>query len=86
MKKKKSNSLMDYVKAARRGSREAEIEQHGHPINYRKVIPSKKAYNRKKNKADDKGLPYLFLQISKVSVSSSFLLHFSWQKADYMPH
>ncbi len=61
MKKKKSNPLMDYVKAARRGSREAEIEQHGHPINYRKVVPSKKAYNRKKNKADDKGLPYLFL-------------------------
>ena len=52
---------MEYVKPARRGSREAEIEQHGHPINYRKVVPSKKAYNRKKNKADDKGLPYLFL-------------------------
>jgi hypothetical protein len=67
MKKKKSNPLMDYVKAARRGSREAEIEQHGHPINYRKVVPSKKAYNRKKNKADDKGLPYLFLYNSVMN-------------------
>ena len=60
MKKKKNDPLLDYVKAARRGSREAEIELHGHPVNYWKVIPSKKAYNRKKNKADGKDLPYSF--------------------------
>lgn len=62
-KKKKSNPLMDYVKAARRGSREAEIELFGKPINHQKIVISKKVYNRKKNKADDKGLPYLYLNI-----------------------
>lgn len=61
MKKKKSNPLMDYVKSARRGSREAEIELYGKPINHRKVVTSKKVYDRKKDKADIKGLPYLCL-------------------------
>lgn len=58
MKKKKQQLLTDYVKAARKGSREAEIELYGHPLNHHKVVKSKKAYNRKKNKADDKDLPY----------------------------
>lgn len=48
MKKKKSNPLMDYVKASRRGSREAEIELYGKPINHTKVVTSKKVYDRKK--------------------------------------
>lgn len=52
---------MDYVKAARRGSREAEIELYGKPINQSKIVTSKKVYNRKKDKADTKGLPYLCL-------------------------
>jgi len=60
MKKKKS-SVMEQVKAARKQSREEEIQAHGKSINYRKVIASKLQYNRKKNKADDEVLPYLFI-------------------------
>jgi len=61
-KKKKKISLMDYVKANRKGSREAEIENYGHPINYNRVQVSKKVYNRKRNKADLRqgDLPYSF--------------------------
>ena len=32
MKTKKKDSFMDYIKANRKGSREAEIENHGHPV------------------------------------------------------
>ena len=52
---------MEQVKAARKQSREEEIQTHGKSINYRKVMESKKQYNRKKNKADDEVLPYLFI-------------------------
>ena len=52
---------MEQVKAARKQSREEEIQTHGKPVNYRKVMASKKQYNRKKNKADDEVLPYLFM-------------------------
>jgi len=51
---------MEQVKAARKQSREDEIQAHGKSINYRKVIASKMQYNRKKNKADDEVLPFLF--------------------------
>ena len=51
---------MEQVKAARKQSREEEIKTHGKSINYRTVMESKKQYNRKKNKADDEVLPYLF--------------------------
>lgn len=56
MKKKKNKKqtglTMDaYVKAARKGSREAEIEQYGRPISYRKVFKSKKVYDRKNEKS-----------------------------------
>jgi|GEM_PF-197204 len=61
MKQKKKSSLIEQVKAARKQSREEEIRTHGKSINYRKVMASKKQYNRKKNKADDEVLPYLFL-------------------------
>lgn len=62
-KKKKKNGLSDYIKASRRGSREAEIENHNHPVSYNRVHVSKKVYNRKKNKADsNEDLPY-FLDI-----------------------
>ena len=37
----------DYIKANRKGSREAEIELFGHPINYTKVHKNKKVYTRK---------------------------------------
>jgi len=60
MKQKKNNSIMEHVKAARKQSREEEIKSYGKSINYRKVMASKKQYNRKKNKADDEVLPYLF--------------------------
>ncbi|NDV83671.1 hypothetical protein [Bacteroides sp. 51] len=59
-KKKKQQLLTDYIKAARKGSREAEIELYGHPLNHHKIVKSKKVYDRKKNKADDKDLPYFF--------------------------
>ena len=62
-KKLKENKLAieDYVKAARKGSREAEIEMYGHPINYRKVFQSKKVYNRKKIKANNnEGSPFFY--------------------------
>lgn len=62
MKKKKQQQLLtNYVKAARKGSREAEIELYGHPLNHRRVVKSKKVYDRKRSKADDKDLPYFFV-------------------------
>lgn len=50
----KRNGLRDYVKANRRASREAEIENHARPVNFSRVHKSKKVYDRKKLKADDK--------------------------------
>ena len=67
MKKKKS-SVLEQVKAARKQSREEEIKTHGKSINYRKVIASKMQYNRKRNKADDEVLPYLFIPQSNRSI------------------
>lgn len=63
MKKKKTESAPanEYIRAARKGSREAEIEQYGHPLNHHRIFKSKKVYDRKKIKAGDKGLPYLFI-------------------------
>jgi len=61
MKTKKKCSVMEQVKAARKQSRDEELKAHGKAINYRKVIASKSVYNRKKNKADDEVLPYLFI-------------------------
>lgn len=52
---------MEYVKASRKGSREAELENHGRPVSYNRVHVSKKVYDRKKVKADDmRRLPSLF--------------------------
>ena len=42
MKTKKKDSFMDYIKANRKGSREAEIENHGHPVSFNRVHVSKK--------------------------------------------
>ena len=59
MKTKKKDSFMDYIKANRKGSREAEIENHGHPVSFNRVHVSKKVYNRKRDKADARRhLPY----------------------------
>ena len=61
MKTKKKNNVLEQVKASRKQSREKEIKNHGKPINFKKIIASKKLYNRKNNKADaNEGLPYLF--------------------------
>lgn len=61
MKTKKKNNVLEQVKAARKQSREEEIQSHGKPVNYKKIIESKKVFNRKKNKADaNEGLPYFF--------------------------
>lgn len=60
MKQKKRSSIIEQVKSARKQSRDEEIQKHGKSINYRKVMASKKQYNRKKNKADDEVLPYFF--------------------------
>lgn len=53
-------SIMSQVKSARKKSREEEIRLHGKPLNYSKIIDSKKMYKRKINKADDDHLPYLY--------------------------
>lgn len=56
----------DYIKANRRASREAEIENHSHPISLSRVHKSKKVYDRKHQKADDKRhLPSFFSLNSK---------------------
>ena len=61
MKTKKKNNVLEQVKAARKQSREEEIQSHGKLIIYKKIVESKKVFNRKKNKADaDEGLPYFF--------------------------
>lgn len=49
-RKRKTSLLEDYIKANRRGSREAEIELYGHPITYTKVVESKKKYRRSRDK------------------------------------
>lgn len=68
MKAKKKDLFMDYIKANRRGSREAEIENHGHPVSFSRVHVSKKVYNRKRDKADAQGrLPYLILIVAAVA-------------------
>ncbi len=61
--KTKSQKELDYIKASRRGSREAEIERHGHPVSFKRVHVSRKIYNRKKNKADERRRPYFLYAI-----------------------
>ncbi len=60
MKRKKKNKVLEQVKAARKQSREDEINTHGKVIQYHNILETKKTYNRKKSKADDEVLPYLF--------------------------
>ena len=55
---KNKDKTQDYIKAARRGSREAEIEMYGRPLPHRKVHQSRKSYNRKKEKAGLRNLPF----------------------------
>ncbi|MDO5428089.1 hypothetical protein [Parabacteroides sp.] len=61
-KRKKQDPLVEYIKANRKGSREAELENHGRPVSHNRIHVSKKVYNRKRMKADaQRYLPYLFL-------------------------
>lgn len=63
--KTRKNSLRDYIKANRRATREAEIENHDRPVNFCRVHRSKKVYDRKRMKADVKRhLPSLFSGVS----------------------
>jgi len=55
MKKRKQEQ--DYLKASRKGSREAEIGLYGRPLTHMRVHRSKKTYNRKTMKAGLKDLP-----------------------------
>lgn len=47
------NFINDYVKAARRQSRDEEIELYGKQIRHNNVQESKKAYKRKKFRYHD---------------------------------
>jgi len=60
-KRKKQDPLVEYIKANRKGSREAELENHGRPVSHNRIHVSKKVYNRKRMKADaPRRLPSLF--------------------------
>lgn len=48
----------DYLKAHRKASREEELARHGRPLRYRAVHVSGRIYNRKKQKAGLKDLPF----------------------------
>lgn len=56
MKAKKKDLFMDYIKANRRGSREAEIENHGHPVSFSRVHVSKKCITVKEIRQMPKGV------------------------------
>lgn len=54
------NKVSDYVKANRKGSRDAELEFSSGWIGKHKIHKSKKAHPRKlKNKGVDKNIPYM---------------------------
>ena len=68
-KRKKQDPLVEYIKANRKGSREAELENHGRPVSHNRIHVSKKVYNRKRMKADaQRHLPYLFLVAYKETL------------------
>lgn len=48
----KVGNIKDFIKASRKGSREAEIEMYGHPILYKKIFKNKKKYTRKTKHKD----------------------------------
>lgn len=54
----------DYIKAHRKASREEEIALHGRPLPRTKAHRSKRAYDRKREKAAlKKGQPFLILAL-----------------------
>ncbi|MCF8298864.1 MAG: hypothetical protein K9J13_15050 [Saprospiraceae bacterium] len=54
---------LDYIKANRKASREAEIDEHKHVIPRHKVHRSKKIYDRKNYKAGRNDLPFFIIGI-----------------------
>lgn len=56
--KTKRDAERDYVKANRKGNRDTEIGMYGRPLAHHKVHQSQKSYNRKKEKAAFKKLPF----------------------------
>ncbi len=63
----------DPLKAARKGSREAEIGMYDHPLPKHKVHTSKKQYSRKNAKArlkKNEGEPLVYLKSSPKSNSN----------------
>jgi len=71
MKKSFKITQEDYIKANRKASREAEIEMHSRPVRINRVHKSKKAYDRKKQRADDKkGLPLLYPLICPIQIKA----------------
>lgn len=58
--KKHKITERDYLKAHRKAGREEEIARHGRPVGLHAVHKSKKAYDRKREKAGLKNLPFPF--------------------------
>ncbi|MDD3405676.1 MAG: hypothetical protein PHH23_05375 [Paludibacteraceae bacterium] len=81
MKRKKNMQLL-FLKAARKKSREDEIAQFGHPINYRNVVVNTKKYNRKRDKANrnKSGSLYFLWKENSKFLSRSFFLLLLWRK------
>lgn len=80
MKTKKKNQKEDYLKANRKGSREAEIENHGHLVNYFRIQVSKKVYNRKRMKRMDQqrdSSSFDFIQSRRTTVLEILFLFYS---------
>ena len=63
MKKYTAITEHDYLRAHRKASREEEIMLHGRPLPHSKPHKSKKAYDRKNQKAALKRLPFEFYLI-----------------------
>lgn len=80
-RKRETSLLDDYIKANRRGSREAEIELYGHPITYAKVVENKKKYRRSRDKFRGAFecpsfflfFPYRITKIQYLSQSGKFI-------------
>ena len=64
--KKQRITEEDYLKAHRRASRDEEIARHGRPAICRAVHKSKKTYDRKREKAGLRNLPFPFYLPSDV--------------------
>lgn len=77
MKKKMKITERDYIKAHRKASREAEIEDHTRPVNFCRVHKSKKVYDRNRSKAENKrALPYLCFELDIRSMMQQFIVFF----------